>query len=364
MITNVVFIPYWGTVNPYQDSLEKSLKPLGVNITKLESFGPGFTQGELNAIIYKIFSRRLKVDILHLHLLPRFKWKLSRLLKLIVFVLQLAVLRILGFKIVWTAHNLNPHESVYPKGDWAIAKITAILANAVIAHGSSAKTKLVSTLNLKNHDKIAVIPHGNFIAQYDNSISRASARSKLGISDSKFVVLFLGRIRPYKGILRLIDAFKTLRQDIPDAELVIAGRPSNEKFSNRIREKIAGCEGLRYKPEFVPQEEIQIYMNASDVTVFPYSDILTSGAAVLAMSFARPCVALNLGFTRDILDDSGAFLYDPAQNDGLLNALKAAYAGRPNLADMGQYNFRKVLPWSWDYVAAETNKVYLKCTYR
>jgi len=348
----VAFIPYWGRHNPYQDSLGKSLESLGIGVIK----------GELNDVFHKIIFGRLKVDILHLHWLPSFRWKPVRLFKLILFVLKLVILRILGVKIVWTAHNLNSHESVSPDADRLVAKIIAKLANAVIVHSKTAKTKVISAFNLKNHKKIIVIPHGNFIAQYDNSIDRASARSQMGVADSKLVLLFLGKIRPYKGILQLIDAFKTLQRDGLDSELIIAGLPMNEDFSNCIRERIAGSKGLQYKPGFVPQDEIQIYMNASDVAVFPYREILTSGAVILAMSFARACVAPKLGCVRDILDDNGAFLYEPEEKDGLLNALKAACANRRNAASMGLYNLQKVLPWNWVTIAAETNKVYLECT--
>jgi beta-1,4-mannosyltransferase len=348
----VAFVPDFGRHNPYQNSLAKSLEPFGVSIIK----------GKQADVLHDIIFGRLKVDILHFHWLPPFKWKPIRLFKLTLFLLNLAALRLRGIKIVWTVHNLIPHESVSPKGDWLIAKITAKLANAIIVHSKTAQTKVISFFNLKNHKKIFIIPHGNFIAEYDNSNNSASARLKFGISNSKFILLFFGRIRPYKGILQLIDTFKTFRQNILDAELIIAGRPLNEQLSNCIRDKIAGSDGIRYIPEFVPQNEIQIYMNASDVLVFPYHEILTSGSAILAMSFARACIAPKLGCIQDILDDNGAFLYNPDETDGLLNALKTAYANREHIPTMGQYNLRIVSPWNWDFVAAETYKVYLKCT--
>jgi beta-1,4-mannosyltransferase len=359
-IIEVTFIPYWGPVTPYQILLAKSLEPLGIYVTKPESFSSGAIQSELSDVFWKIMFGRLKTDILHLHWLPPFKRKHIRSFKLISYLLELVILRIIGVKIVWTAHNMRPHESVSKTGDWLIAKTTAKIANAIIVHNEDARDKVFSTFNLKKPDNIFVIPHGNFIGHYDNNINRASARSQLGIADSTFIFLFMGRVRPYKGVLQLIDAYKTFRKDVPDSILVIAGRPLDEKFSNIIREKIAGA-GLLYRDGFVPDSQIQIYMNASDVTVFPYTDILTTGAVIMAMSFARACVAPKLGFIKDVLDDNGAFLYDPDEKDGLLNALNSAYSRRENIASMGQYNFRKVSPWNWDYVAAETVKVYERC---
>jgi beta-1,4-mannosyltransferase len=360
-IIEVTFIPYWGPVTPYQNLLAKSLEPLGIYVTKPESFSSGFIQRELSEVFWKIVFGRLKTNILHLHWLPPFKRKPTRLFKLILYVLELVILRIIGVKIVWTAHNMRPHESVSHRGDWLIAKTTAKIANALIVHNEEARAKVVSSFNLKKHNNIFIIPHGNFIGHYENNIDRASARSQLGIADSKFIFLFLGRVRPYKGVLQLIDAYKTFRKDVPDSVLIIAGRPLGEKFSNVIKEKIAGAGGLQYREGFVPDSQIQIYMNASDVAVFPYTEILTTGAVIMAMSFARACVAPKFGFIKGVLDDNGAFLYEPDEKDGLLNALKMAYTRRENTASMGQYNFRKVSPWNWDYIAAETAKVYSHC---
>lgn len=360
-IIKVTFIPYWGPVTPYQILLAKSLEPLGIYVAKPESFSSGAIQSEFSDVFWKIVFGRLKTDILHLHWLPPFKRKHIRSLKLILYLLELIILRIIGVRIVWTAHNMRPHESVSHRGDHLIAKTTAKIANALIVHNENARDKVLSSFNLKKINNIFVIPHGNFIGHYENNIDRASARQQLGVADSTFIFLFLGRVRPYKGVLQLIDAYKTFQKDSPDSVLLIAGRPLGENLSNVIREKIAGDAGLQYREGFIPDSQIQIYMNASDVVVFPYTEILTTGAVILAMSFARACVAPKFGFIKDVLDDNGAFLYDPDQKDGLLNALKSAYIRRENIAGMGQYNFRKASSWNWDYIAAETVKVYSHC---
>jgi glycosyltransferase involved in cell wall biosynthesis len=348
MVMVVAFVPYWGLTNPYQGALGKSLELFGVSIIK----------GELNDVFHNVIFKHLKIDVLHLHWLPPFKRAPARFFRLLLFVTKLLILRILGVRIVWTAHDLKPPESIFRQGDWLLAKTVIALANTVIVHSFAAQKTVISAFHIKNHKKIFVVPHGNFIAQYQNSIDRNSARSRLGITDSRLVILFLGKIRPYKGVLQLIDVFKTLRENVPDVELVIAGHPLNDNLADILREKIAGSENLQYKPGTVPADEIQVYMNASDVVVFPYLQILTSGAAVLAMSFARACIAPKLGGLQDTLDDNGAFLYEHNEKDGLLNALKAAYSNRDNLTSMGRHNLQKVLPLTWDYVACETYKVY------
>jgi glycosyltransferase involved in cell wall biosynthesis len=135
----------------------------------------------------------------------------------------------------------------------------------------------------------------------------------------------------------------------------------DEEFSNTIKDKIKGSKGIKYKPVFVTKDKIQVYMNACDVVVFPYQESLTSGAVILAMSFGKACIAPKLGCLQDVLDNTGAFMYESKDKDGLVNALKFVCTNKEKLEGMGQYNRHKVLQWSWDFVASETKKVYLDC---
>jgi len=98
-------------------------------------------------------------------------------------------------------------------------------------HGEAARSEVISAFRLKNHEKISVIPHGNFITLYDNSIDRTKARANWVFLIQGHVMLFLGGIRPYKGVLELIDAFKRLSKDVAEAELLIVGWVLNNEFS-------------------------------------------------------------------------------------------------------------------------------------
>ena len=77
----------------------------------------------------------------------------------------------------------------------------------------------------------------------------------------------------------------------------------------------------------IQNDELQLYLNAADFVVLPYEQILTSGSAVLAFSFARPIIAPALGGLRDLVQDNvNGFLYDPLAEGALLGALKRAAA--------------------------------------
>ena len=343
----VIFRPYW-LENPYQKLLIEQLVKLGVQIEAGSSSSSLMTG---------------KVDILHLHWLHSFfaaPNTLKSLINTLKFIGKLVWLRLTGVKIVWTAHNLKDHENRYPFLDRICTTLVAKLAHAIIAHCQAAKCEIVTTLKLKNPDKIFVVPHGNYSGYYENKIERLEARRILGIPNSRFVFLFLGWIRPYKGVFDLLAAFKQLHSQ--ELQLVLAGKTLNDdELTTQMRQKTAGHDNIKFIPGFVPDDQIQVYLNACDVVVFPYRDVLTSGAAILAMSFGKTCIAPRMGCIQEILDDSGAFLYDPDVEAGLFEAMNNAWQNSPDLLRMGEHNQKLADQWSWDIIAAKTLDVYLQC---
>lgn len=347
---HVVFVPYWGAANPYQDALAEHLSACGVEVEKVRTLKNLFRCG--------IFLRGTP-DIVHLHWLLVFGWRQFRAFRCLVFVLRLIVLRLRGIPLVWTIHNLLPHESRHPKMDWLLTRIVAGLSSGLIVHGQSAQRQAVETWGLKDESRFTVIPHGNYTGNYPNEVTRTAARAKLGLDDSEVVLLFLGAVRPYKGVLELIEAFRTLAAD--HTSLVIAGRPLNDEFARKIETAAAGLDSVRFHPGFVQDDDVQVYMNAADVVVLPYRHILSSGAALLAMSFAKPCIAPAIGCLADVLDASGAFLYDPECEGGLLESMRHAVEARDALGRMGAHNRDRVSQWTWAKAAEATRAVYEQC---
>lgn len=350
---SVAFVPYWGAKNPYQDALARHLSALGVRLEKGYSLKDLFRYGILLST---------RPDIVHLHWLPEFGWREWRFLRAMAFVSRLALLRLRGVPLIWTVHNLVPHESLHPRLDWLLARTVAALSSGLIVHGQNARERVIDTWRLQDRGHFAVIPHANYIGDYPNHIDRAAARGRLGVEDSRVVFLFLGAVRPYKGVLELIQAFQQLAPD--RAVLVIAGQPLNEEFRRKIEAASAGLGNVQFHPGFVPDDQIQVYMNAADVVVLPYRHLLSSGAALLAMSFGKPCIGPAMGCLTDVLDDRGAFLYDPAGETGLLESMRQAVERAEALSAMGQYNRRKASQWTWASAAAATRALYERCLSR
>ena len=346
-VVRVAFVPYWGPRNPYQDRLANCLEDCGAQVHKYAT---------LKALAHDILFGRFRPQVVHLHWISRFGARGLGLARAASFLLRLCLLRVAGIRLVWTVHNLLPHESRHPRLDMAIGWLTARLAHCLIVHSATAKAEVCKGWGLAASKPIHVVPHPNYIGCYPDSITRAQARQRLDIPESGVVLLFLGAVRPYKGVLQLVDSFKAL--DDASTFLLIAGRPLNDDFAQTVNDAIQGNGNIRFHAGFVSDDDVQVYMNAADVVVLPYLRTLSSGAVMLAMSFGKACVAPALGSIADLLDASGAFLYDPTGEDALGKALSQAYGARERLARMGAHNREKAEQYSWENAAALTMIAY------
>jgi glycosyltransferase involved in cell wall biosynthesis len=351
---NIVFLCIF-CGNPYADLLVKPLEHREVNL-KIE-------EKSFNFIFLPRIIAEGKPDIVHLHTLHYFflgRNQLNRSIKFFIFIIQILVLKLIGVKVIWTVHEwknrFDNSNNDIPQG-WA--SIIGRIFDAIITHSKTTQNEISEACSLKNNNKVFVVPHGNYIGCYENIINQLMARKALSLPTENLVFLLFGNLHKTKGFLEAIEAFKGL-QDIR-ISLLIVGNPAENQVEELIRERIQGYENILFVPKRVQDDEIQIYMNACDCVVLPYKVFTTSGTAILAMSFGRSCIAPNTGYFSDVLDDSGAFLYDANNEDGLLYAMKQAIEKRDKLLDMGKHNLKLAEQWNWDYVADETIKIYQGC---
>lgn len=344
----IVFLPY-GEGNPYPDLLSRSLEKCGVTVVR----------PRVNTFFATKCFFYWKPDVVHLHWLHVFFLCpniIKAFIKMVVFISQIGLLKISGIRIVWTVHNLRNHKNQHIVIDKVCSKVIAALSDAIIAHCRFAKKAVIKEFSVSNSEKIHIIPHGHFADFYQNGISCENARKKTGIDKDQTVFLFFGAIEPYKGILDLLEAFKSRKQN--DETLLMVGKASDNKFAETIMTSIADSTNIVFIPEFVSDNEIQIYMNACDVVVFPFKDIFTSGSVIMAMSFGKPCIVPALGCIPELLNDSGGFLYNPGDREGLRQAMNQAKAKKPLLKTMGAYNKKSVLRLSWEEISKKTMKAY------
>ena len=251
-------------------------------------------------------------------------------------------------------HNFYPHERPFPELDHIIQLTMCQMADHVIAHcnysADLARKYFYRTENLH------VIPHGNYIDAYPNTISKSEARQQLNIPANGFIYIFVGNARPYKGIDRLIQAFQTLTE--PDAHLLLMMRSGlNPEYAQELLQTIDQNPNIHaFTSSFFEIEEFQIYLNAADVAVLPFVDVLTSGSAILALSFGKPLILPNIGCMPELINNTQGILFDPHNPEGLQQAL--TNIRNHNLANAERSAFDRAQELGWDNIAQHLAPLY------
>lgn len=352
---SVLMLPDYSGSNPYQHELQSGLEANGISVTISNSIG-------MFAVLTAVLAQERRPDVVHLHWLEPFTINDSQLLTILSgfrLTIELVILRILGVTVIWTIHNLVEHRQRAPQLERAIKHIVVRLCHGSIVHCTAAREAAIREYRLPRRveNKFSVIPHGHYIDVYPNDRSSESAKNRLEIpfDESTVVFLYFGLIRPYKNVSGLIEAFKNLENE--HARLLIVGNPLHDSLEMGIRDRCADDDRIHTVLEYVPDDEIQDYMNATDAVVLPFEKVLTSGSALLAMSFGNAVIAPEIGCVGDVLDPDGGFTYDPDEDRGLLTAMEQAL--NADLETMGRYNYQKAEQYDWKRIGQQTRDIYL-----
>lgn len=351
-------MPYGGSGNPYQDLLAKHLESAGADV---ENFTAGWA-----GLIRLAFQKEIP-DCIHIHWPEPFMFVSGRfsglqilsIAKGLLAVFSFLILRLRGVRLVYTLHNLTNHENQLPQAERVFMFAFLRTIHTVIAHCNKARVLLCEKQGSFLEKKTVVIPHGNY-TECHTKCDRSIARKSLDWSTNETVFVFLGNIRPYKGVLKLITDFRSVAPE-REVRLVVAGRVKSKDFENEIRELVGSDKRIDLRFEYIPDEELNTLLSAADAFVVPFSDVLTSGSVILAMSMGLACIVPKMGCLPELLSDTqpDSLIYNADDESALPEALSYAILNGEHLIDVGNKNFQfasKEL--SWELVAEQTNRAY------
>ncbi len=181
-------------------------------------------------------------------------------------------------------------------------------------------------------DRLWVVPNGVDRDAFQPGISGAPVRAELGLED-RFVVGFVGWVRPWHGVDRLVQAAAQLRARIPELVVLIVGDgPARAEL-----ERLAAREGIADRVRFtgaVPQDRIPAFLAATDVAVQP--DVTEYASPIKLFEYlamGRPVIAPRReNITEIVTDGQQALLFDPGDT-GQLTACIERLHGQPALRE-------------------------------
>jgi beta-1,4-mannosyltransferase len=330
--------PKYNETNMYNRMLSNSLEDSGVEVLEFRTrYFPLIRRGE----------------ILHMHWIHSMYQsdiKIFFIMRSMIMLVLMSMMKIRGVKLVWTIHNIYPHSMKYIHLERIIRKRVIKLCHKVIVASSSIKDEVLKEYRLDD-SKIHIIPHGHYKGIYQQK--NDNVRTRMGISSDQYVFLFLGAIKPYKGIQQLIKAFNELND--PTCCLLIAGKPTTEMKEVLEKAKLNNNQ-IILDLRFIPDEEIYDTLDSASVLVLPYEEITTSGSAILALSYYKPIIAPKAPFLMESFNEHTAILYDANHPQGLEKALIQAKS--IDFARNKPYFDEKLNEISWGPIAQNLCKIY------
>ncbi|HEX7135006.1 MAG TPA: glycosyltransferase [Iamia sp.] len=315
------------TQNPSVVRLAASLVDLGVEVHRPRAL-----------------PRRGSVDVLHHH------WPSAdgqrgtpagAVLRLGRFLATTVAHRVAGARVVWTAHNLVAHDARRPRLERVFWRAYTRLLDGWIALSHAGADALRAEHPALGRVPSAVIPIGHMVGVCGPVADRAEARRRLDLAADRRVVAHVGRIRPYKGVPALVAAFAEMGAD--DTTLVVAGDLGDPDVEPAVARARAGGADVRLRPGRADDADVARILAAADLVAYPFTTVLNSGAAVLALSYGRPVLASTSPSLGELQAAVGAdrlrLLDEPVRGTDLAAALDAAPTGMlsPPTAELGEW---------------------------
>jgi glycosyltransferase involved in cell wall biosynthesis len=199
-----------------------------------------------------------------------------------------------GTKYVYHNHGINTTGLLNSFPQKLYMKVFSFFTNITLSNVDEAYSvseylrddlKKVSNLNSK------VIHNRIDGRRFHKNVKGAKITKKYDLKHKK-VLLYVGRITPHKGIHLLVGAFELVKRKIPNAKLLIVGKPTFSSYFKKLK-RIEDRDVIF--TGFVPDEQLPEYYAASDVFVTASQWEGFNLPAVEAQACNKPVVAFNIG---------------------------------------------------------------------
>jgi glycosyltransferase involved in cell wall biosynthesis len=306
-------------------------------------------------VVYPSF-RTLWLDrpgILHLHWpedaigrvsLWRNRANLARL------VARVTLAKILGAKIVWTVHNLEPHECIASRrATAAFYRWLAAMVDGCIYLTDASRREVWRRRPRLGRVPCAVIPHGHYRPMLPNLRDRNAIRSDLNVAAGNRLIVSFGMIRPYKRTDALMAAFSQLPAS--DLRLLVTGQVEDAGLARQLSQLAARDPRIAFRPGFLSEEQLAETVTAADLVVLPFQNVLNSGSVLYALSLGRRVLTSRRGSMPELAAEFPDWVrlcdeITPA-------ALAAALADPPPAGDRPAMD-----RYEWDAIASRTAQFF------
>jgi glycosyltransferase involved in cell wall biosynthesis len=200
--------------------------------------------------------------------------------------------------------------------------------------------------------RIEMIPNGVDLERFhpsDDEQARATLRRSLSIPDDALVVVSVGAVMPRKGQDLLLESWRSISKDLPEAHLLLVGPradlhdPKLEDFGARIV-SLAAASGAADRIHFTGMtDDVEKYLRASDVFVLASKREGFPNSVLEAMASGLPVVVTPfVGRSPSMGDEGEHYLLAEREPDAVGACLCRLLESREERARLGGNGLRLV----------------------
>jgi len=281
----------------------------------------------------------------------------------------IAIKKELGLPLVFHMHSTEKGRTSGNGSDVVsnIEQRGGQMADLVVTVSHAMKDELAE-LGFPN-EKVKVCYNGVDPEKYSpkqvSEEKKTELRQQYGLKENDLMALFIGRLVWVKGVDKLIMAMPEVLKKVPNAKLAIVGLGDMQDYLKALVNKLKLQDAVKFRFEFVPEEERIVHYAACDVAVFPSLYEPFGIVALEAMSMEKPVVvgAAGISGMREVVVPSGpdqsGFHINPNDPADIAWGVTSAIENPDRKIQLGQNGRRRVLQnFSWDVAAQRTIQLY------
>ncbi len=264
-------------------------------------------------------------------------------------LLRAALAKRIGADRIGAVVSLMPHvwnPFVISAVRRAGAHYTAVMHNASAHPGDETglvngltllearRADLVVTLSSTVREQLVAggqVPADRIVSLFLPDLSYADkSRADMSAPGQPVRLLFLGRIRRYKGLGLLVEALEALRERGRDVRLSICGEGPIEPYRERLLSL-----GATIINRWLSEDEISQQLACHDAVVLSHTSASQSGVAAAAFGAGLPVIATPVGgLTEQVVHRVNGVLATAATADALADAIAAFVGDRQLIASL------------------------------
>lgn len=201
-------------------------------------------------------------------------------------------------------------------------------------------------------EKMKVVPLGVDCELFRFSAEgREEIRKSLRLEADSFLLSYIGKIVPERGLHEMLDWLCPLLKAEPKLQLLILGAGLNSEYGRSLQE-FTSREGIASKVHFLPgvtQDQLPRYFSAADAAIWPKQETI---AAHEAAACRLPLILSNNPISRERTAGGNGFnCASPEEYRQAVSKLLRDSSYRKELADKGETYIRQ--HYSWDRLAKQ-----------